>query len=834
MRLALYLCLGLLAMVAFSSPAYTLILSTIDLIASECNHGLWDTITSTLKNILTHHSASELIIIFIGPLCFAVGFIWAGLIFLIALPAKLKVLLLALFFGALYVVSHSEAARLSTILGALLGLGAMMILIIVRRVRLVSQLQRLLRAYYLPQLIPLPQAKHTPLSSEDLVPQSEQDNFTQQVKDVAGFAPELSDSMRLLALQALNNSDLSLRRSRILGNIRRLCWHAIARPICCNLWGYTIALSDLPYLVRALSLGTQGNLTMLRRLHQLCSAYEEAAHQGKYNAQMKRFARNHLTKGSALALKVNLRVICAQLLELIPSNLELFSAERAGHLALIDDANRVFSTEAVLKAWISDQDRTRYLGAKDYTPGKWYTHKVKLTAQEQHAQALRVALYHELAQKLTAGHNGNPPNAFPTARQRLTDYELLEISFDITPTPYLLKHHSAEDKAVTEPSQVLGNKAQVLGNAAQVPGNEAQVLGNEGQVLGNAAEKYQAAAPSQQEAGTEAEADILSSAAGVPNAMLTVKPMGRMRTLGLVRLLTPLCELMACLGVLWGLLQSSTLNTLLDFQAHHYVSRYAEAIGKSVNELLSTADAEVGLFISHNAVIGISSELSNLPLPLYSSALMSGYHLWLLCLLLTVALGTIIMISGLIGALRMLLKRVSAGLEYWYSLHFLQVYGVCTGLFVMLAFAFTYQTKIATLWYDIHRDLDLVSSMLDDQFELHDYHDKLITIECLINRNADEHSIGPNNEVKTLRRLGLYSPQTDHRWISVYAPLHSSLVAAILADIRQEQDRRFTNDKLSYHQRRTNRTVNASIEPYRLTFTPRMHIVVAIEPIAVN
>ena len=423
----------------------------------------------------------------------------------------------------------------------------------------------------------------------------------------------------------------------------------------------------------------------------------------------------------------------------------------------------------MLQAWLSDHNDRHYLGAYTPQPGRVHTCKAQLSAQEQHIQALRVALYHELSLNLAAGQNGNPPPACPNVPKRLTDYELLELSFDVTPKSVLLKRR-----------------------------------------------------PQAQEM------------AGLPNAMLTAKPMGRMRTLGLVRLLTPIGELMVCLAVLWGMLQSSTLCALLDLQAHHYIARYAQALDMTISELVSSPDSDIAAYISHNAVMGLTSELSNLPLTVYSSALLSGYNLWLLCLLLTLALSAIILLTGLGSAVRILLKRVSAGLELWHTLHFIQIYVVCTALFALIAVAFTYQTKLPQLWYDVHSDLNLITSKLNDKFELQKPHDELLTIDGIINRNAGEYSLGPNNDIKTLRRLALYTFTRDHRWVNVYAPLHSSLVAAILADIRQEQDRRFTNERAPHKLRSSKRAFNASIVPYRLTVTPRLHFVVALEPLAVN
>ena len=752
MRVALYLCLGLMGMVAFSDPTYNLFVHLIDHLTLECNTNLWATITGAITRTFNKYTTSELIIVFMGPLCFVLSLIWAILTFLVPLPAKLKLLLAVLFLGTLCLISASEMASLSVLWGALLGFSTIVCLVLVRRVRMVGQLQRLLRAYYLPQAMPRVRAHNKPLEQDDLVP-----------------ASEPADAIDQSALSEHHNSELSLRRSRVLGAMKRLSWSAVNRPICCNLWGYTIALTDLPYLVRALNQATQGNLSLLKNLHQSCCAYENAAHQGQYTAQMQRFLRSHLTQDSALALKVNLRIVCELLLEHIPTKLELFAAERSGNLANLNEDSCAFSTEAVLQAWLTDHNDRHYLGAYTPQPGRVHTCKAQLSAQEQHIQALRVALYHELSLNLTAGQNGNPPPSCSNVPKRLTDYELLELSFDVTPKSVLLKRQ-----------------------------------------------------PQAQEA------------AGLPNAMLTAKPMGRMRTLGLVRLLTPIGELMACLAVLWGMLQSSTMCALLDLQAHHYISDYAQALGKSVNELLVTPDADMAAFISHNAVMGLSSELSNLPLTVYSSALLSGYNLWLLCLLLTLALSAIILLSGLGSAVRILLKRVSAGLEFWHTLHFIQIYVVCTALFALIAVAFTYQTKLPQLWYDVHSDLNLITSKLNDKFELQKPHDELLTIDGIINRNAGEYSLGPNNDIKTLRRLALYTFTSDHRWVNVYAPLHSSFVAAILADIRQEQDRRFTNEKAPHKLRSSRQAVNASIMPYRLTVTPRLHFVVALEPLAVN
>lgn len=752
MRVALYLCLGLMGMVAFSDPTYNLFVHLIDHLTLECNTNLWATITGAITRTFNKYTTSELIIVFMGPLCFVLSLIWAILTFLVPLPAKLKLLLAVLFLGTLCLISASEMASLSVLWGALLGFSTIVCLVLVRRVRMVGQLQRLLRAYYLPQAMPRVRAHNKPLEQDDLVP-----------------ASEPADAIDQSALSEHHNSELSLRRSRVLGAMKRLSWSAVNRPICCNLWGYTIALTDLPYLVRALNQATQGNLSLLKNLHQSCCAYENAAHQGQYTAQMQRFLRSHLTQDSALALKVNLRIVCELLLEHIPTKLELFAAERSGNLANLNEDSCAFSTEAVLQAWLTDHNDRHYLGAYTPQPGRVHTCKAQLSAQEQHIQALRVALYHELSLNLTAGQNGNPPPSCSNVPKRLTDYELLELSFDVTPKSVLLKRQ-----------------------------------------------------PQAQEA------------AGLPNAMLTAKPMGRMRTLGLVRLLTPIGELMACLAVLWGMLQSSTMCALLDLQAHHYISDYAQALGKSVNELLVTPDADMAAFISHNAVMGLSSELSNLPLTVYSSALLFGYNLWLLCLLLTLALSAIILLSGLGSAVRILLKRVSAGLEFWHTLHFIQIYVVCTALFALIAVAFTYQTKLPQLWYDVHSDLNLITSKLNDKFELQKPHDELLTIDGIINRNAGEYSLGPNNDIKTLRRLALYTFTSDHRWVNVYAPLHSSFVAAILADIRQEQDRRFTNEKAPHKLRSSRQAVNASIMPYRLTVTPRLHFVVALEPLAVN
>lgn len=752
MRVALYLCLGLMGMVAFSDPTYNLFVHLIDHLTLECNTNLWATITGAITRTFNKYTTSELIIVFMGPLCFVLSLIWAILTFLVPLPAKLKLLLAVLFLGTLCLISASEMASLSVLWGALLGFSTIVCLVLVRRVRMVGQLQRLLRAYYLPQAMPRVRAHNKPLEQDDLVP-----------------ASEPADAIDQSALSEHHNSELSLRRSRVLGAMKRLSWSAVNRPICCNLWGYTIALTDLPYLVRALNQATQGNLSLLKNLHQSCCAYENAAHQGQYTAQMQRFLRSHLTQDSALALKVNLRIVCELLLEHIPTKLELFAAERSGNLANLNEDSCAFSTEAVLQAWLTDHNDRHYLGAYTPQPGRVHTCKAQLSAQEQHIQALRVALYHELSLNLTAGQNGNPPPSCSNVPKRLTDYELLELSFDVTPKSVLLKRQ-----------------------------------------------------PQAQEA------------AGLPNAMLTAKPMGRMRTLGLVRLLTPIGELMACLAVLWGMLQSSTMCALLDLQAHHYISDYAQALGKSVNELLVTPDADMAAFISHNAVMGLSSELSNLSLTVYSSALLSGYNLWLLCLLLTLALSAIILLSGLGSAVRILLKRVSAGLEFWHTLHFIQIYVVCTALFALIAVAFTYQTKLPQLWYDVHSDLNLITSKLNDKFELQKPHDELLTIDGIINRNAGEYSLGPNNDIKTLRRLALYTFTSDHRWVNVYAPLHSSFVAAILADIRQEQDRRFTNEKAPHKLRSSRQAVNASIMPYRLTVTPRLHFVVALEPLAVN
>ena len=752
MRVALYLCLGLMGMVAFSDPTYNLFVHVIDHLTLECNTNLWATITGAITRTFNKYTTSELIIVFMGPLCFVLSLIWAILTFLVPLPAKLKLLLAVLFLGTLCLISASEMASPSVLWGALLGFSTIVCLVLVRRVRMVGQLQRLLRAYYLPQAMPRACAHNKPLEQDDLVP-----------------ASEPADAIDQSALSEHHNSELSLRRSRVLGAMKRLSWSAVNRPICCNLWGYTIALTDLPYLVRALNQATQGNLSLLKNLHQSCCAYENAAHQGQYTAQMQRFLRSHLKQDSALALKVNLRIVCELLLEHIPTMLELFAAERSGNLASLNEDSRAFSTEAVLQALLTDHNDRHYLGAYTPQPGRLHTCKAQLSAQEQHIQALRVALYHELSLNLAAGQNGNPPSSSPNVQKSLTDYELLELSFDVTPKSVLLKRQ-----------------------------------------------------PQAQEM------------AGLPNAMLTAKPMGRMRTLGLVRLLTPIGELMACLAVLWGMLQSSTLCALLELQANHYISDYAQALGKSVNELLVTPDADMAAFISHNAVMGLSSELSNLSLTVYSSALLSGYNLWLLCLLLTLALSAIILLTGLGSAVRILLKRVSAGLEFWHTLHFIQIYVVCTALFALIAVAFTYQTKLPQLWYDVHSDLNLITSKLNDKFELQKPHDELLTIDGIINRNAGEYSLGPNNDIKTLRRLALYTFTSDHRWVNVYAPLHSSFVAAILADIRQEQDRRFTNEKAPHKLRSSRQAVNASIMPYRLTVTPRLHFVVALEPLAVN
>ena len=743
MRLALYLCLGLMGMVAFSDPTYNLIVHLIDHLTLEGNTPLWSTVSNAITRIIARHSTSELIVVFLGPISFVLSLIWACLTFLVPLSAKLKLLLGVLFLGTLCLISVSAAMHLNLIVGALLGFSAIALLVLVRRVRLVGQFQRLLRDYYLPQMMPRQHAHNEPLAQE---------------------AAESSDAMSLNDLPKLNNSDLS--RRRCLKAMMSLSWRAIARPICCNLWGYTIALTDVPYLVRALNQATQGNLSLLKNLHQHCCAYEEAAQHGQYTDQMKRFLRSHLTQDSALALKINLRVICELLLQLIPTKLELFAAERSGNLASLDEESRAFSTESVLKAWLSEHELSRDWATQS---GKLHAYKTQLSAQEQHIQALRVALYNELTLNLTAGQNGNPPSTCTEVSKRLTDYELLELSFDVTPKSLLLKH-------------------------------QPQAQGGD----------------------------------GLPNAMLKVKPMGRMRTLSLVRILTPIGELMACLAVIWGLLQGGTLCALLDLQTHHYVVHYADAMGKSVREILSTTDADTAAFISHNAVMGLSSELSNLPLTVYSSALLSGYNLWLLCLLITLVLSACILLSGLGGAVRILLKRVSAGLESWHTLRFIQVYVVCTALFALFAVAFTYQSRLIPLWYDVHSDLNLVKSVLNDKFELQKPHAELITIDGIINRNAGEHSFGPNSEVKTLRRLGLYSSQFGNRWITVYAPLHSSFVAAVLADIRQSQDRRFTSNKAPHKLRSSKRAFNASIVPYRLTFTPRLHIVVALEPIAVN
>lgn len=752
MRVALYLCLGLMGMVAFSDPTYNLFVHVIDHLTLECNTNLWATITGAITRTFNKYTTSELIIVFMGPLCFVLSLIWAILTFLVPLLAKLKLLLAVLFLGTLCLISASEMASPSVLGGALLGFSTIVCLVLVRRVRMVGQLQRLLRAYYLPQAMPRVRAHNKPLEQDDLVP-----------------ASEPADAIDQSALSEHHNSELSLRRSRVLGAMKRLSWSAVNRPICCNLWGYTIALTDLPYLVRALNQATQGNLSLLKNLHQSCCAYENAAHQGQYTAQMQRFLRSHLTQDSALALKVNLRIVCELLLEHIPTMLELFAAERSGNWASLNEDSRAFSTEAVLQAWLTDHNDRHYLGAYTPQPGRVHTCKAQLSAQEQHIQALRVALYHELSLNLAAGQNGNPPSSSPNVQKSLTDYELLELSFDVTPKSVLLKRQ-----------------------------------------------------PQAQEM------------AGLPNAMLTAKPMGRMRTLGLVRLLTPIGELMACLAVLWGMLQSSTLCALLELQANHYISDYAQALGKSVNKLLVTPDADMAAFISHNAVMGLTSKLSNLPLTVYSSALLSGYNLWLLCLLLTLALSAIILLSGLGSAVRILLKRVSAGLEFWHTLHFIQIYVVCTALFALIAVAFTYQTKLPQLWYDVHSDLNLITSKLNDKFELQKPHDELLTIDGIINRNAGEYSLGPNNDIKTLRRLALYTFTSDHRWVNVYAPLHSSFVAAILADIRQEQDRRFTNERAPHKLRSSRRAINASIMPYRLTVTPRLHFVVALEPLAVN
>lgn len=754
MRLALYLCLGLMGMVAFSDPTYNLFVHVIDHLTLECSTSLWSVITVALEKIFAHHTFYELILALMGPLCFVLSLIWAILTFLVPLSAKLKLILAVLFLGTLCLISTSEMASPSVLGGALLGFSTIVCLVLVRRVRMVGQLQRLLRAYYLPQAMPRTRAHNKPLEQDDLVP-----------------ASEPADAIDQSALSEHHNSELSLRlsRNRSLKAMMRLCWSAVNRPICCNLWGYTIALTDLPYLVRALTQATQGNLSLLKSLYQSCRAYEEAAQKGQYTAQMQRFLRSHLTQDSALALKVNLRIVCELLLEHIPTKLELFAAERSGNLANLNEDSCAFSTEAVLQAWLTDHNDRHYLGAYTPQPGRVHTCKAQLSAQEQHIQALRVALYHELSLNLAAGQNGNPPSSSPNVQKSLTDYELLELSFDVTPKSVLLKRQ-----------------------------------------------------PQAQEI------------AGLPNAMLTAKPMGRMRTLGLVRLLTPIGELMACLAVLWGMLQSSTMCALLDLQAHHYISDYAQALGKSVNKLLVTPDADIAAFISHNAVMGLSSELSNLPLTVYSSALLSGYNVWLLCLLLTLALSAIILLTGLGSAVRILLKRVSAGLEFWHTLHFIQVYAVCTFLFALIAVAFTYQTKLPQLWYDVHSDLNLITSKLNDKFELQKPHDELLTIDGIINRNAGEYSLGPNNDIKTLRRLALYTFTSDHRWVNVYAPLHSSFVAAILADIRQEQDRRFTNERAPHKLRSSRQAVNASIMPYRLTVTPRLHLVVALEPLAVN
>lgn len=752
MRLALYLCLGLMGMVAFSDPTYNLFVHVIDHLTLECNTSLWSVITVALEKIFTHHTFYELILALMGPLCFVLSLILAILTFLVPLSAKLKLLLGMLFLGTLCLISTSEMASPSVLWGALLGFGTIVCLVLVRRVRMVGQLQRLLRAYYLPQWMPRVRAHNKPLEQDDLVP-----------------ASEPADAIDQSALSEHNNSELSLRRSRVLGAMKRLSWSAVNRPICCNLWGYIIALTDLPYLVRAINQATQGNLSLLKNLHQSCCAYENAAQKGQYSAQMQRFLRSHLTQDSALALKVNLRIVCELLLEHIPTKLELFAAERSGNWANLNEDSCAFSTEAVLQAWLSDHNDRHYLGAYTPQPGRVHTCKAQLSAQEQHIQALRVALYHELSLNLAAGQNGNPPPACPNVPKRLTDYELLELSFDVTPKSVLLKRQ-----------------------------------------------------PQAQEM------------AGLPNAMLTAKPMGRMRTLGLVRLLTPIGELMACLAVLWGMLQSSTLCALLDLQAHHYIARYAQALDMTISELVSSPDSDIAAYISHNAVMGLSSELSNLPLTVYSSALLSGYNLWLLCLLLTLALSAIILLSGLGSAVRILLKRVSAGLEFWHTLHFIQIYVVCTALFALIAVAFTYQTKLPQLWYDVHSDLNLITSKLNDKFELQKPHDELLTIDGIINRNAGEYSLGPNNDIKTLRRLALYTFTRDHRWVNVYAPLHSSFVAAILADIRQEQDRRFTNERAPHKLRSSRHAINASIMPYRLTVTPRLHFVVALEPLAVN
>ena len=792
MRLALYLCLGLMGIIAFGAPAYTLILHLLDLIAAQGNISLIDVLRHTCENLLRAKSGIELLYFILGPLCFLISFLWAGIIFLVPLAAKLKLVLLIVFVMVLVaLVTHEESANVSVLIGALLGFCAMACLVLGQRVRLIGQLQRLLHAYYQPELDLLERPKHALLSNrlhqEDIVPEAEREllgDINAQAQDMAAATPELSNSMRLAALHALNSSDLSLKRNRALLALKRHCWRAIARPLCCNLWGYTIALTDLPYLVRALNLATQGNLTVLRRMYELTCAYEEAAHANRLTPKMKRFARNHLTGDCALALKTNLRVVCEQLLDIIPTKLELFAAERNGKVEVLDEECRSFSTESVMEAWRYDQDLSHYMDAHTPSPLLYHKrkHKSQLTPRQQHAQALRIALYHELTLQLTAGHGDNPPNALPPSRQRLTDLELLQVTFYVTP-------------------QFPQDKATATGQPAGQPTSEEQAA---------------------------------AEALGMPNAMLTVEPMGRMRLLGQLRLLTPILDLCLILLVMWGLLQDPTLRALLDFQAHHYVMLFAEALNSTVPEVLNHYGSAQNPFITHHAFIGLSNELSHLPLTVYGSALLSGYNLWLLCLLLTLIVGSALLLSGIVGSGRVLLKQARAGLEYWHSLSLLQIYLVCTFVFGVIAVGMTYQSKLGQLWYDINSDLEVLAQAMTPSFELKPQQEGLITINGIISRHADEHSLGPNLEVKTLRRMGLYSPDTGHRWINVYAPLHSSYVAEILSDIRQEQDRRFVSHDAPFTKQRAHKEINASVTPYRLTFTPNLHLVVSLQPIVAD
>ncbi len=829
MRYALYLCLGLMGMLAFSAPAHDLILHILDLIALEGGQGFYDALAHTAQVLLATYTIPDLILTLSGPVCFALSFVWAGIIFLVPMSAKLRLVLVMAFLGALLVITMEvDINGISPIVGAFLGFMMMALLILLKRIRLVGQIQQLLRAYYLPELVQLDRKGRIKLSTKrsGLIFQSR----------LLPAPVELNESMRLAALHALNTTDLTLRRNRALLELSQLCQSTIARPICCSLWGYTIALTDLPFVVQALGAATQGNLTILRRVHDYAQAYIEAAQSGKLNAQMKRFARNHLTAREALALKVNLKVIAELLLEHIPTKLELFAAESQGQLAQLDAERCAFSTEAVLQAWRYDQDLSHITG--NYHPNAQATlhttnRKVKLTPEQQHCQALRVALYHELSLSLSAGHHNNPPNAYPPVRQRVTDWELLQVSFDVSVIPHYMsrvKGPSASAPKPATPSIPLNESApapDAVRNTAAfnaVPRN--------GAASNDAAPN---AAP---------DAAAFNSTAGselsvLPNAMLTVVTMGRLRVLGLLRLLAPLCELMVVLTVLWGLLQDVTVQALLEFQAHHYLNVYAEAIGTNVTELAAQAyRPPLEDFISHNAVMGLSHEMALMPLTLYSEALLSGYNLWLLCLLLTLVVGALLILSGVTSTLVMLFRRAQIQLGYSYTLNLLQVYVACAALFIILAVSFAYHSKLVHLWYNVNYDLNALQSELTTTYELKAPHatSKLLTLNGIINRHASEYALGPNGNVKTMRRMGLYSPDTGLRWIAIYAPLHSPQIAEILAQVRREQDQRFFNKNDNKNDGPQRRPIehNASVTTYRLTLTPRLHVVVDLQPLALE